>query len=195
MKKGTYWVGVLSGVVLAALVGFFLLPTLGVFDTTATGKPGILDWWGGVNLDNYVSRKAPDSTIPAEADLAEGFEHYLSMCLHCHGGPDASREEWAHHMLPEPPKLWEEDVQQVTDGTLFYVVANGIRMTGMPAFGPVHSEGDIWNIVAIVRQLNQLSTEQKLQMQKTSSGYDHDAEEDAEHGDEKGHDHNETPSN
>jgi mono/diheme cytochrome c family protein len=168
MKSGTFWVGILGGVIVSFLIGFFLLPLTGIFPTTATGKPNLLDWWGHTNLESSVAWHSPDASIPADANLAEGFEHYRSMCLHCHGAPNADREEWAHHMLPKPPELWEEDTQNEEDGELFYIVSNGIRMTGMPAFGPIHSEKDIWNMVAFLRQLNNLSEEQKQTLQTTS---------------------------
>lgn len=183
MKKGAFWLGVFGGIVLSGLVGFLVLPYLGIFDTTATGKPNILDWWGETNLENYVSRQAPGSTIPTNAEIEHGFEHYRSMCLHCHGAPEASGEEWASHMLPAPPELWDEDVQHMSDGELFFIVSNGIRMTGMPAFGPIHSEEDIWNMVAFVRQLTQLTQEQKTELRHAAEKFEEDEEgESGDHG-------------
>lgn len=183
MKSGSVWIGIAGGIILSGLVGFLLLPVLGVFDITATGKPGILDWWGETNLENALNRRAPDGSIPSSADPAEGFEHYLSMCIHCHGGPGASRQMWANHMLPLPPKLWEEEIQHMTDGELFYIVGNGIRMTGMPAFSPIHSEEEIWNMVAFVRRLDQLTEQQKQRLQEAASVFGHHGEDDHEHGD------------
>lgn len=181
MKNGKLWAGIISGVILAALVGLFLLPLLGLFDTTATGKLNILDKWGETNLENSLRWRASDRSIPAEADFVEGFEHYLTMCLHCHGGPDTSGQEWASHMLPSPPKLWDEEIQNMTDGELFSLVKDGIRMTGMPAFGPIHSEEDLWNIVAFVRRLDQLTEQQKQQLHAAASMFEQHEDESREH--------------
>jgi len=182
MQSVKFWTGIVSGMILAVLVGFVLLPVLGVFDTTATGTPGILDWWGETNLENSLRWRADDSRIPAIADTEEGFEHYRSMCLHCHGGPGAGRQEWAPHMLPAPPKLWDEEIQQMSDGELFSIVSNGIRMTGMPAFSPIHSDEDIWNMVVFVRRLDQLTEQQKHGLQEAASAFEHDEDEGREHG-------------
>jgi mono/diheme cytochrome c family protein len=52
-------------------------------------------------------------------------------------------------------------VQKRTDGELFWVVQNGIRMTGMPAFGPTHKDEEIWKIVAFLRHLPALTPEEE----------------------------------
>lgn len=182
MKSGKFWLGIIAGVIVSALVGFFLLPNLGLFPVTATGEANLLDWWGHANLESYLEHQVPENSIPAEADPAEGFEHYRAMCLHCHGGPDARRQEWAEHMLPKPPKLWEEEVQkEMSDGALFYIVKHGIRMTGMPAFGPIHRDEDIWNMVAFIRQLDQLTDQQQHELQERASQFGHE--------ENHGHDH------
>jgi mono/diheme cytochrome c family protein len=174
MNSGSFWSGILGGLVLAVLIGFGVLPFLGLFETSATGEPGILDWWGNTNLHSALKRQAPNSKIPQGADLAEGFEHYRNMCLHCHGAPDAEREEWAKNMLPKPPELWKKELQEeMTEGELFYIINHGIRMTGMPAFGPAHGEQGVWNMVAFIRQLDQMSAERKLQLQQKAEQFGH----------------------
>ena len=198
MRYGTFWAGILGGLILAAVIGFGILPYLGIFTTTATGKPGILDWWGDINLHNAVERQAPEMKIPPQADLAEGFEHYRNMCLHCHGAPNAGREKWATHMLPKPPKLWEKKFQEKkTDGQLFYIVNHGIRMTGMPAFGPLHGETGVWNMVAFVRRLDELTVEQQRQLQQAAQKFGHQDEKGKEAGNhhstsEEGHTESDT---
>ena len=47
------------------------------------------------------------------------------------------------------------------DGELFWVVSNGIRMTGMPAFSPTHKQEEIWKIVAFVRHLPEITKEEQ----------------------------------
>lgn len=174
MKSGKFWLGIISGIILSGVVGLLIVPFLGVFPASATGKTNILDWWGHTNLESFLERKSPDANIPAEADLGDGTEDYLAMCLHCHGGPGAERQEWANHMLPLPPKLWKQELQdEMSDGEIFYVISNGIRMTGMPAFGEIHSDRDIWNMVAFVRQLPQLTEQQKQVMLEASNALHH----------------------
>ena len=52
-------------------------------------------------------------------------------------------------------------MQKRTDGELFWIVQNGIRMTGMPAFGPTHKDEEIWKIVAFLRHLPALTPEEE----------------------------------
>ncbi len=170
MKSGSFWIGMVSGLVIAVIVAA-VLPMLGVFDMTATGSKNILDWWGETNLKSTLEKRASTATIPSTASVEEGFNHYKATCLHCHGAPEASREGWARSMLPLPPELWHKEHQQMSDGEIFYIISNGIRMSGMPAFGPEHPDEDIWNMVAMVRHLPELTKPQQQQLQQTAAGY------------------------
>lgn len=174
MRSRTFWIGVIAGVVVSVLIGLFVVPVLGLFEMTATGGPGLLDWWGDTNWESSLVWRAPDEAIPASANPDEGMEHYASTCLECHGAPNAEGAEWAQRMQPMPPELWEEDTQEMSDGKLFHIIKGGVRMTGMPAFGPDHGDADIWNMVAFVRKLNDLSDEQKQKLSQASQRYEHE---------------------
>lgn len=173
MKIGNFLFGIVTGAVLVTVLGLFVLPFLGLFDMTATGKQNILDWWGHTNLESVLEKRAPKSQLPATADPAEGFEHYQATCFHCHGAPDVPRAIWAQQMLPMPPELWQPEVQGAPDGELFYIITNGIRMSGMPAFGPDHQKKDIWNMVAIIRQLNRLTDQQVEELRHAAKLFNH----------------------
>jgi mono/diheme cytochrome c family protein len=173
MTNRALWVGLFGGAVAAALIGLFAVPALGIFNMSVTGKPGLLDWWGDTNLHSSLFWRAPHAKIPSTADAGEGMEHFKSTCLQCHGAPETAPAEWAPRMQPMPPELWQEGTQQMTDGELFYVVAQGVRMTGMPAFEPEHSPEEIWNIVAFVRELDNLTEQQKRQLGQAAEAYQH----------------------
>ncbi len=177
MKSGAFWFGIIAGIILSAVIGFYVLPMIGVFDMTATGDKNILDWWGETNLESTIEHNAPTTSIPTTASADKAMEHYTSTCLLCHGSPYAPRRDWAETMLPKPPALWQGDPQEMTDGELFYVVSKGIRMSGMPAFGPRHRDEDLWNVVKLVRQLDSLTQQQKERLQQAaSSAKDHAGE-------------------
>jgi mono/diheme cytochrome c family protein len=59
-----------------------------------------------------------------------------------------------------------DDVQRMSDGQLFWVISNGVRATGMPAFSPTHSPDEIWKIVAFVRHLPKLSDAEVASLKK-----------------------------
>lgn len=195
MRSRALWMGVLGGIVASLLIGLFAVPASGVIEMTATGSPGFLDWWGDTNWKSSVVWRAPDTKMPASADAAKGQEHFAAMCLQCHGAPDVPPAEWSRSMQPMPPKLWEQGIQQMGDGTLFYIIKNGVRMTGMPAFAD-HSEDDLWNLVAFVRQLDDLTDDQTRALRTAATRYQHHHGHGHDHGGHKhgGHDHAGPPS-
>jgi mono/diheme cytochrome c family protein len=86
-----------------------------------------------------------------------GFKNYHAMCRLCHGAPGYSQTEIAKGLYPAPPDLVSEDVViRRTDAEFYWIIKNGIKMTGMPAFGPTHSEDELWGIVAFVKGLPNL---------------------------------------
>jgi len=85
-----------------------------------------------------------------------GFRNYHAMCRICHGAPGYPESEIASGLYPKPPELTSKDVQGESDAELYWIIENGIKMTGMPAFGPTHSKDELWGIVAFVRHLPNL---------------------------------------
>jgi mono/diheme cytochrome c family protein len=87
------------------------------------------------------------------ADLKKGFRSYHEMCAVCHVAPGLKDSAVRKGLNPEPPKLTEDQVQQRTDAELFWIIKHGIKMSGMPAFGPTHTDEEIWEIAAFLRRL------------------------------------------
>jgi hypothetical protein len=69
-------------------------------------------------------------------------------------------------MYPPPPDMRLAQTQNLTDGEIFYVINNGVRMTGMPGWGKSHTPEDTWKLVLFIRRLPQLSAEEKKKMEK-----------------------------
>lgn len=100
--------------------------------------------------------------------LNEGLRHFHEMCRLCHGAPGYEKEEFAKGLYPKPPDLASRGIQQLRDAEIFWVLKNGIKMTGMPAFGPTHQDDELWGMVSISRRLPGLTPEQYKKMLKTS---------------------------
>lgn len=107
-----------------------------------------------VALHARIDHEAPSiSPIPAnEANFIAGAQVYREQCAACHGF-HAQPSSFAAHMFPEAPPLWEKhhdsDVVGVSDdpvGETYWKVANGIRLSGMPAFRDVLSDTQIWQV-------------------------------------------------
>ncbi|HWZ86580.1 MAG TPA: cytochrome c [Thermoanaerobaculia bacterium] len=156
--------GVVLGVVAAGL-GAVALVASGVIDPAASVAPSALETRiARFALDHAVARRAPRSANPLKADgdvLRGGMAHYKSMCVTCHGAPGVDASEAGAGLNPPAPDLTLGRVQKRTDGELFWVVQNGIRMSGMPAFGPTHKDEEIWKIVAFLRHLPALTPEEE----------------------------------
>jgi len=89
------------------------------------------------------------------------------MCVGCHGAPGVSPSVVGEGLNPEPPDL-SEVAAHMTPAEFFWITQNGIKMTGMPAFGPTHSDEELWGIVAIMQKLPELSAEDYKAMKEDS---------------------------
>jgi len=145
---------------LAAAVPLAVL-ALGAVDMSAARPPGrmerVMASWA---LNRSLARHAQEQDNPlkdAPSVLPAAMKHYQANCVLCHGAPRVSAAELADGLNPPAPALDAEATQSRTDGQLFWVIRNGIRMTGMPAFGPTHDDEEIWHIVAFVRHLPDLT--------------------------------------
>ena len=101
------------------------------------------------------------------------------------------------HMYPPAPDMRLPATQQMTDGELFYIIQNGIRLSGMPAWGggSDHDAQDSWKLVYFIRQLPQLTVEEKKEMEKLNPKSPEELKEEAdEEKFLKGEDSNDHPT-
>jgi mono/diheme cytochrome c family protein len=130
----------------------------GAVDVGATDRHSrIVHWMLHTTMRNAVRASARAVEIPAGVDLRDralaekAFGHYSVACTTCHGAPGVAPSPW---MVTNPQApLLVETADRWSDRELYWVIKNGIKMTGMPALGPTHKESDLWAIAAFVRQL------------------------------------------
>ena len=101
------------------------------------------------------------------ATALEGFRPYHGMCSVCHSAPGLEDSPIRQGLNPEAPLLSSESVQRRSDLELFWVVKHGIKMTGMPAFGPTHDDMELWQLVGFIRQLPHIKAEEYQTKLKT----------------------------
>ena len=146
--------GAIATLVVLALAGVLTLYA-GWYDVSATaGHTGVTEWALGTLQHESVSARAGDLevTLPTDtASLEHGYEHYDAMCAGCHGAPGVERGETGKGMTPTPPDLAEE-AGEWSDAELYWITEHGIKLAGMPAFGPTHSDEEIAMIAAFVRR-------------------------------------------
>ncbi len=96
--------------------------------------------------------KAPPMGDPAL--IPKGMALYREACLHCHGAPGSPADPFAQGLYPAPADLLSGSIQDEWKGPqLYWIVENGLKLTGMPAFGSNYEKEEIAAIVAFVRQL------------------------------------------
>jgi mono/diheme cytochrome c family protein len=155
-----------------AIVAAAIFASTGRIDVAATRHGGWndrLDHWLFTVSTRSIEKHAPTETNPFGSDpgaAAAGLPHYKENCVDCHGARDVDTSEFAKGLNPGPPMLDMGDVQKMTDGQLFWVISNGVRATGMPAFSPTHSKDEIWKIVAFVRHLPKLTDAEVAELKK-----------------------------
>jgi mono/diheme cytochrome c family protein len=175
-----FLLGVVFGILLVAAGAAAILYT-GSFNTSAEIPPGRMEKRiATFALNKSVARRAPTRTNPLPAtpeNLRGGLAHFRENCLVCHGAPGVDPGEIGQGLNPGAPDLTLPRVQARTDGQLYWLVDEGIRMTGMPAFGPTHGENELWQIVAFLRHLPEITDEEKAQLQGEKEGTEHHHEE------------------
>jgi mono/diheme cytochrome c family protein len=125
---------------------------------------GLTEWLLEETRERSILRHSRGVTLPPVGEpqiLQDGLAHFHEMCRLCHGAPGYPETEIAHGLYPSPPELADKEVQsELTDPMIFWIVQNGIKMTGMPSFGETHSAEEISAIVSFIRLLPKLSPEQ-----------------------------------
>jgi mono/diheme cytochrome c family protein len=175
-----FLLGVVVGVLLVA-VGVAAVVYTGSFDTSATIPPSKTERrLATFALNKSVARRAPNrkNPLPGTAeDLRGGLAHFRENCVICHGAPGVDPGEIGQGLNPGAPDLTLPRVQARSDGELYWITSNGIRMTGMPAFSPTHGENEIWQTVAFLRHLPEISDDEKEQLKTETEEEEHHHEE------------------
>lgn len=128
----------------------------GVYDIGALSPHTAATLWVlNITRDRSIRAHARKITVPPLDDsalVALGASHFHEMCVQCHGAPGVKRAEIGQGLYPRAPHL-RRAVRDWNDAELYWIVKNGIKLTGMPAFAPTHSEHALWGIVAFIRRL------------------------------------------
>jgi mono/diheme cytochrome c family protein len=99
--------------------------------------------------------------------LADAKAHWADHCALCHGNDGSGQIPMGQRMYPPAPDMRKDRTQRLTDGELFYIIENGIRLTGMPAWGGSEAgELDSWKLVHFIRHLPVLSATEITEMEK-----------------------------
>jgi mono/diheme cytochrome c family protein len=164
--------GVATCAVASAVMGGLILSGI-IFDTSATqAHSKIFAWSVHQTMINSVARRASPVAprlAPTRDTLLAGARQYQADCVACHGGPGIARAPFASAMLPTPPYLVDA-TRRWSHGELYKLVHDGVKMTGMPAWGEVKSDRQVAQIVALIEAMPKMTPEQFHQLFRQARG-------------------------
>lgn len=153
------FIGLLAIVVVVAAAAYFFG---GYYSVAGTAEDSGIVKWALVqvrtaSIQRYATDNPPANLNDA-ATVQEGARAYLAHgCPTCHGAPGVNWAKFSEGLHPDPPDL-KEVAPELSPQQIFWVVKNGINMTGMPSFAAAGAKDeDIWNIVAFVKRIPNVS--------------------------------------
>ena len=181
-----------------AAVALFILNAHGF---SASEPPGSVERW--------IARRARSAALPSDARahrnplansgdvLAEARAHWADHCALCHANDGSGDTQLGKRSYPPAPDMRLPATQQMADGELFYIIQNGIRLSGMPAWGGSsdHDLQDSWKLVHLIRHLPQLTPQEIKEMEGLNPKSPEELREEQEDNNFlKGNDSNEQPT-
>jgi len=158
------FIGALAIIVAIAAAGFFFG---GFYNVAASEEdPGIVTWAlpkvRNASIDRYSAGLQPPQGMSLDdpAVIQAGAKAFAQRgCIQCHGGPGVEWAKFSEGIHPDPPDL--KEVAEDEPRMIFWVIKNGINMTGMPSFAKIGADDkEIWSITAFVRKFGSVKPEE-----------------------------------
>ncbi len=158
----------LAVAVVVGAAGFVYLMSTGL---SAREQPGVLETALATRARNLTigwhARDVKNPIQPTPEVIADGRAHFADHCASCHANDGSGNTDLGRGLFPKPPDMRLPRTQELTDGELFYIIENGIRFTGMPAFGTGEPspQSSSWPLVHFIRRLPRLTPEELTEME------------------------------
>lgn len=114
------------------------------------------------------ARALPNPVSDSPEVLAAAKAHWADHCAGCHAADGSGDTTMGKGTWPPTPDMRLASTQRLSDGELFFVIQNGVRFTGMPAWstGSDHDAEDSWKLVRLIRHLPRLSPDEKKEIER-----------------------------
>lgn len=116
-----------------------------------------------------IPRAAKEMKNPVQSSpevLAEARRHFADHCASCHGNDGSGDTDIGRNLYPKAPDMRLPATQDKTDGEIYFVIRNGIRLSGMPAWGQdSDNDKESWALVHFIRHLPKLTSDELQDMQ------------------------------
>jgi len=170
VKKFGMAIAITAAIVLVAVVAFGAVLLRG--GITAKIEPTRVEAAAARKLRSMAIpgafRHLSNPVAPSKDVIGAGLAHFADHCAMCHANDGSGQTEMGRNLYPRAPDLRLPATQGLTDGELFYIIENGVRLTGMPGFGDgtEESKRGSWHLVVFIRHLPRLSPDEKLEMER-----------------------------
>jgi mono/diheme cytochrome c family protein len=137
---------------------------------SARSEPGRAEAFIATRLRRIaIPRPARDMMNPVIQNaevLSQAMEHFADHCSFCHANDGSGNTPIGKGLYPKPPDMRQANTQTLTDGEIYYIIQNGVRFTGMPAFGDPDNQRDeeTWKLVHFIRHLPSISEAELARM-------------------------------
>jgi mono/diheme cytochrome c family protein len=172
-----YFFGFVAALILTVIVGAGVIAT-GAYSVAASdAHADFTHWLLETVKDRSITVRATAGNAPGSftaEQIKSGFTEYDEMCVICHSAPGKEPSAVGKGLNPHPPDL-SKAVGKWSNAELFWILRNGIKMTGMPAFGSTHSDETLWSIVAFLKQLPGYSAADYEAMSQAESRQEHES--------------------
>jgi len=171
MKKSKIFLWVLLGLIAATLVFAAFLLRRGI---SARKQPSALE----ITVARAVRHMAipkidreeenPWATVATPEVMKDAREHFADHCSQCHANDGSGKTEMGQYLYPRAPDMRLPATQNLSDGELYYIIRNGVPLTGMPAWGEPNlvQDDDSWQLVLFIRHLPQLTPDEIKDMER-----------------------------
>jgi mono/diheme cytochrome c family protein len=125
----------------------------------------------------------PWATVVTPEVLKDAREHFADHCSQCHANDGSGKTEMGQYLYPRAPDMRLPATQNLTDGELYYIIRNGVPLTGMPAWGEpnLDQDDDSWQLVLFIRHLPKLTAEEIKDMERYNPVGEMEREDEKEH--------------
>src|SRR6266404_1634501 len=158
------WKAIALLVLLVVVVGLLVWWTKGAGGFSARDEPtgveaAMARRMRSMSMPSHAKEMANPVPLTPEA-LTESRRHFADHCAECHANDGSGNSEMGQNLYPKVPDLRLPATQSLSDGEIYFIIHNGIRLSGMPAWGNA-SDGEhdheSWGLVHFIRHLPQLS--------------------------------------
>jgi len=177
----------LVALLIAALVPWIVIAIVVRSGLSARVKPSGWEIWTATRLRSLAmpaEEKMQKNPFSADESLQkEAREHFADHCASCHANDGSGRTALGQGLSPQAPDMRLPATQSKSDGELYSIIHNGIRFSGMPAWGLDGKDDDSWKLVLFIRHLPQLSADEIQDMEKYNPKSDAERAEEQEEED------------